>query len=290
MAGSIFPIRFPLVAAIRSFRGAHRARFLLIICSATGLMSVPFATDGQALGLVDAPVGCVGCVTVSSAAAPPYQDEGDNRYSGGTWAYATPGDDVMARTENAITIKDARPFEAPTQIRLHRFLQPYEVIKPVDRHAGQSRIKQAAPNKKQPTRRAPSPPPKDIGVTGTTQSPFAALLPVFTSVQPPLNPPPADAAQLANRAVVKGRTVEIVSADKVNSIDLDAERPGPGQAKSMTASQRVSAQALSVIAGALAGVVVGLFLISWLEIGGDFLAVPSETAQPDPYNMPQRWT
>jgi hypothetical protein len=38
----------------------------------------------------------------------------------------------------------------------------------------------------------------------------------------------------------------------------------------MTASQNVSAQALSVIAGALAGVAVGLFLISWLEIGRDF--------------------
>jgi hypothetical protein len=261
---------FPLVAAIRALRAGHRARFLVIICFwAIGFMSVPFATEAQALGLVDAPIGCVGCAAVNSSAAPPCSR--DNGYSGGPLAYATPGDDTVARPDNAITINDPLPLEAPTQIRLRRFLQPYEVIKQIDRHAVQPRTKQAAPKKKQPTRRAPSPPPKDIG---TTQSPFAALPPVFTSVQSPLDRAPADAAQLANRAVVKGRTVEIVSADKVNSIDLDAERPGPGQAKSTTASQRVSAQALSVIAGALAGVVVGLFLISWLEIGGDFLAVP----------------
>ena len=232
-------------------------------------MSVPFATDGQALGLVDAAVGCVGCAALSSAAAPPYPDERDNGYTGGPLAYATPGDDVVARTENAITINDALPLEAPTQIRLHRFLQPYEVIKQFDRHAVQSRIKQAAPNKKQPARRAP-PAPKDIGVTGITLSTFAALPPVFTSVQPPLNPAPADAAQLANRAAVDGRNVEIVSAHAVNSIDLAADPRAPGQATSMTASQNVSAQALSVIAGALAGVAVGLFLISWLEIGRDF--------------------
>ena len=132
-----------------------------------------------------------------------------------------------------------------------------------------SRIKQAAPNKKQPARRAP-PPPKDIGVTGLTRSTIAALPPVFSSVQPPLNPAPADAAQLANRAVLKGGKVEIVSADEVNGIDLAADPSGPGQAKSITASQNVSAQALSVVAGALAGVAVGLFLISWLEIGGNF--------------------
>jgi hypothetical protein len=38
----------------------------------------------------------------------------------------------------------------------------------------------------------------------------------------------------------------------------------------MTTSQNVSPQALAVIAGALAGAAVGLFLISWLEIGRDF--------------------
>jgi hypothetical protein len=245
MAGPIFTMPVPLIAAITSLRGAHRARLLVIIWLwATGLMSVPFATDGQASGLVDAAVGCVGCAAVSSAAAPPYPDERDNGYAGGPLAYATPGNDVVARTENAITINDALPLEAPTQIRLHRFLQPYEVIKQFDRPAVQSRLKQAAPNKKQPATRAP-PAPKDIGVTGLTLSTFVALPRIFTSVQPPLNPAPADAAQVANP-------------------------PGPGQATSVTASQNVSAQALSVIAGALAGAAVGLFLISWLEIGGNF--------------------
>jgi hypothetical protein len=38
----------------------------------------------------------------------------------------------------------------------------------------------------------------------------------------------------------------------------------------MTASLNVSPQALSVIAGALAGAAFGLFLISWLGIGRDF--------------------
>ena len=136
----------PLVAAIRSLRGAHRARLLVIIWLwAAGLMSVPFATDAQALGIADAAIGCVGCAAVNLAAAPPYPDERDNGYTGGPLAYATPGNDVVARTENAITINDALPLEAPTQIRLHRFLRPYEVIKQFDRHAVQSRIKQAAP-------------------------------------------------------------------------------------------------------------------------------------------------
>ena len=271
MAGPIFPMPVPLVAAIRSLRGAHRARLLVIIWLwATGLISVPFTSDAQALGMADAAVGCSGYAAVTSAVAPPYPDErGDSGYSGGPLAYATSGNDVVMRTENAITINDARPLEAPTQIRLHRFLQPYEVIKQFDRHAVQSRIKQASPNKKQPARRAP-PAPKDIGVTGTTPSTFAALPPVFTPVQRPLNPAAADAAQLANRAVVENRNVEIVSADEVNSINLRVDPSAPGQAKSMTASQNVSAQALSVVAGALAGVAVGLFLISWLEIGGNF--------------------
>ncbi|MFZ0150926.1 MAG: hypothetical protein WAM72_21805 [Xanthobacteraceae bacterium] len=221
-------------------------------------MSVPFATDGQALGLVDAAVGCVGCAAVNSATAPPYPDERDNGYTGGPLAYATPGNDVGTRTENAITINDALPLEAPTQIRLHRFLQPYEVIKQVDRHAVESRIKQAAPNKKQPASRAP-PPPKDVGVTGLTWSTIAALPSVFTPVQPSLNPAPADAAQ-ANGG----------SADAVNGIDLAADPRAPRQATSMTASQNVSTQTLAVVAGALAGVAVGLFLISWLEIGRNF--------------------
>ena len=273
MAGPIFLMPVPLVAAIRSLRGAHRARLLVIIWLwlwATGLMSVPFATNTQALGMVDAVVGCVACAAASSAAAPPYSGErGDSGYTGGPLAYATPGNDVVMRTENAITINEARPLETPTQIRLHRFLQPYEVIKQFDRHAVGSRIKQAAPNKKQPAR-PPPPAPKDIGVTDTTRSTFAVLPSVFTSVQPPLDPAPADAAQLANGAVVKGHKVEIVSADEVSGIDLPAHPPGPGQATSMTASQNVSAQALSVIAGGLAGVAVGLFLISWLEIGRNF--------------------
>jgi hypothetical protein len=103
-----------------------------------------------------------------------------------------------------------------------------------------ARIKQAAPNRKQPARRAP-PPPKNIVVTGTTGSTFAVLPSVFASVQAPLNPAPADAAQLANRAVLEGRNIEIVPAGEVNSIDLATNLSAPGQATSMTAGQNVSA-------------------------------------------------
>jgi hypothetical protein len=267
MAGPIFPMPVSLVAALRSLRGAKRGRLLVISWLwAAGLMSVPFTTDAQALGTVDAPIGCVGCAAVNAGVAPPRSDERDTAYTGGQLAYATPGDDVVARTENAITINDARPFAAPTQIRLHRFLQPYQVIKQTDRHAAQPRTKQAAPKKKQSARRTP-PPPKDIGVIGVTPSTSAALSAVFTSVQSPPNPAPAEAAQLANGAVVKGQQIEIVSADEVNTIDLSADRLGPGQAKGINAGRNVSAQALAVIAGALAGAAFGLFLISWLEIG-----------------------
>jgi hypothetical protein len=258
----------PLVAAIRFLLGAHRAgRVVIIALSATGLMSVPFATGGQAVGMVNAAMGCIGCAAVRSAIAPPYPNEHDNSYTGGPLAYATPGSDVVTRSENAITINDARPLEAPTRVRLHHFLQPYEVIKQVDRHAVQSRIKEAASNKKQPARRAP-PPPKNFGMARITPSTFAGLPSVFSSVQPPLDPAPADAAQLRNRAMTKGQKVE--AAHEVNSIDLAADPPSPGQATSITASQNVSAQALAVIAGALAGAAVGLFLISWLAIGGNF--------------------
>jgi hypothetical protein len=234
-----------------------------------GRMPVPFAFDAQALGLVDAPIGYFHCATVDLATTPPYSDERDNGYTGRPLAYATPGDDVVARTENAITINDARPFEAPTQIRLHRFLQPYEVIKQFDRHAVQSRIKQATANKKQPAKSAPAP-PKSIWLTGITPSTFVAPPPVFTSGQSPLNPAPADAAQFANRAGATVRKLEIVSADAVNRSDVATEPRVPGQATDMTTSQNVSPQTLSVIAGALAGAAFGLFLISWLEIGRNF--------------------
>src|SRR5205823_2076419 len=136
---------------------------------------------------------------------------------------------------NAITINDTRPFEAPTQIRLHRFLHPYEVIKPVDRRPVQPRVKRGG---------RPPPPPKELGVTGTTRT-STLLLPVFTSVRPPLDPAPADAAQFPNGAVLP---------DEIHSVDLP---PTPGQEAGRAASQNLSPQALSVIAGALAGAAFG---------------------------------
>ena len=72
----------------------------------------------------------------------------------------------VMRPDYAITINNARPLEAPKHVRLHHFLQPYEVIKRDDRQAVQSQTKDAAANKKQAAKRAP-PPPKNIGVANT---------------------------------------------------------------------------------------------------------------------------
>jgi hypothetical protein len=70
--------------------------------------------------------------------------------------------------------------------------------------------------------------------------------------------------------VVKGRQVEIVSPDEVNSIDSAADAPGLEQPEvhltplAASASPTLLAQALSVIAGALAGAAVGwLLIVEW---------------------------
>jgi hypothetical protein len=170
---------------------------------------------------------------------------------------------MVVRTNNAISVNDARPLEAPKRVRPHHFLQPYEVISRNDRPAVHSRMKEAAPNRKQPAKRAPPPPT-------TAHTTFAALPAVFTPVQPVLDPTPRSAAQVPNMILGKGRQVEIVSADELNSIDLAAAAPAPEQATRVAASQSFLAQTVSIIAGALAGAAVGLFLISWLEIGTNF--------------------
>jgi hypothetical protein len=72
---------------------------------------------------------------------------------------------------------------------------------------------------------------------------------------PALNAAPLSATHVPNIVVVKGQQVEIVSPDEVNSIDLQSE-PRAG-----SAGPTLLAQALSVMAGALAALAVGLFLI-----------------------------
>jgi hypothetical protein len=87
--------------------------------------------------------------------------------------------------------------------------------------------------------------------------------------RPALNATPMSARSVPNVIVVNGRRVEVVSPDEVNSIDLAAEAPGLERADrrfarpaaTVSASPTLLAQALSVIAGALAALAVGLFLI-----------------------------
>jgi hypothetical protein len=86
---------------------------------------------------------------------------------------------------------------------------------------------------------------------------------------PALSATPMSARSVPNVIGVNGRLVEIVSPDEVNSIDLAVNAPGlePADlrsarpAASVSASPPLLAQALSVIAGALAALLVGLFLI-----------------------------
>jgi hypothetical protein len=69
--------------------------------------------------------------------------------------------------------------------------------------------------------------------------------------------------------VVNGQQIEIVSPDELNKIDLTADTPSLGQADvrspplNTRATTTLLAQALSTIAGVLAGLSVGLFLIRW---------------------------
>jgi hypothetical protein len=95
-----------------------------------------------------------------------------------------------------------------------------------------------------------------------------------TQARTPPNRPALDAAVSVaprpNVVMVNGQRVEIVSPDEVNSIDLAADTPGLDEqadvrSAPLAASANVTslAQALSVIAGALTGLSVGLFLIRW---------------------------
>lgn len=72
--------------------------------------------------------------------------------------------------------------------------------------------------------------------------------------------------------VVNGQGIEIVSPDELNKIDLTADTPTLVQADMRSppldtrATTTLLAQALSTIAGALAGLSVGLFLIRWRSV------------------------
>jgi hypothetical protein len=101
----------------------------------------------------------------------------------------------------------------------------------------------------------------------------SSALPSIGTLGPPaLNEAPVRAKPVPKVVVVKGQRVEIVSPDEVNSIDLAADVSRLEQADVQFAPRTASggptlqAQALSVMAGALAGLAVGLFLIGWRSV------------------------
>ena len=86
----------------------------------------------------------------------------------------------------------------------------------------------------------------------------------------PLNAAAASVVPKPNVVVVKGQQIEIVSAGELNRIDLTADTSSLAGVRSPPLDRRttttVLAQALSTIAGALAGLSVGLFLIRWMSV------------------------
>jgi hypothetical protein len=110
-----------------------------------------------------------------------------------------------------------------------------------------------------------------------------------TQARTPPNRPALDAAvsvaPMPNVVMFNARWVEIVSPDEVNSIDLAADTPGLDEqadvrSAPLAASANVTslAQALSVIAGALAGLSVGLLLIRWRSERISRLELPKSLA------------
>ena len=88
----------------------------------------------------------------------------------------------------------------------------------------------------------------------------------------PLDAAPASGVPMPNVVMVNGQQIEIVSPGELNKIDLTADKSSLEQAgvRSPPLDRRttttVLAQALSTIAGALAGLSVGLFLIRWRSV------------------------
>ena len=86
----------------------------------------------------------------------------------------------------------------------------------------------------------------------------------------PLDAAPASGVPMPNVVMVNGRQIEIVSPGELNKIDLTADTSSLAGVRSPPLDRRttttVLAQALSTIAGALAGLSVGLFLVRWRSV------------------------
>ena len=88
----------------------------------------------------------------------------------------------------------------------------------------------------------------------------------------PLDAAAASVVPMPNVVMVNGQQIEIVSPGELNKIDLTADTSRLKQAGVRSprlvgrATATLLAQALSTIAGALAGLSVGLFLIRWRSV------------------------
>src|SRR5262249_50818199 len=88
----------------------------------------------------------------------------------------------------------------------------------------------------------------------------------------PLNAATVTVVPTPNVVVVNGQQIEIVSPDELNKTHPPADAPSLAQADvrssplATRATTTLLAQALSTMAGALAGLSVGLFLIRWRSV------------------------
>ena len=259
----------PSFGAIGSLIGAQRISLMVIVALfAAGVSSVAFAgerrvlaaADGNAAPAIDAN-GCGGCGHLNYLVPSPYSDDNYRGFAFGPFAYANPENDAVTRTSYGDPIHAAPRIHVvhrtrPVNARMHRrAVQPH--MKTSHRQAKRpvTRVTKLA-------RRVP-PPASNVRVA----SAFAALPSIAAPNRRVLNP--LNAAHIPNIVVVKGRQVQIVSPDEINSIDLAADAPRLEQTDvqsaplAASASPTALAQALSVIAGALAGALVGWLLIAW---------------------------
>jgi hypothetical protein len=89
---------------------------------------------------------------------------------------------------------------------------------------------------------------------------------------------------MPNVVTVNGQQIEIVSPGELNKIDLTADASSLAGVRSPPLNTRATttalAQALSTMAGALAGLSVGLFLIRWRSVRISKLGLHESLASP----------
>jgi hypothetical protein len=94
----------------------------------------------------------------------------------------------------------------------------------------------------------------------------------------PLNAAAVTVVHTPNVVTVNGQQIEIVSPGELNKIDLTADASSLADVRSPPTT--VLAQALSTMAGALAGLSVGLFLIRWRSVRISKLGLHESLASP----------